>query len=712
MDTTILPDVVITGVKIPATCTVAPNPMHAFASWTYTWTLWWLDINDYNELTSIGSIEEANNWNPTVGLSYVVAEDSGLYPDRRLPGVPYDYIIDSVEFETLLTPNTRTKSSNLIEGSMVIQEPYGISLIDVLVKAGYVLNPGEPQNYLQRPYMLECNFVGYDDNNNPVPSSKTAIYRKRFPIRLLSIDIDAGTKGTEYKVQYCAAGHIAHFDELGKIPVDISVTAGTVNEFFTEFAKKLNYYWSQLSAYGNSTGGIVLQYPDSYKFVLDPGIGTGNIVDQTQLSLQDADLTGITMDFTKQTFKISRGTPIVNIIEGIMAHSDYFINLQGVGSATTNSTSNQTTIFNIFKTQVKTQYTTASGGTTASGSAAVFDTYRNCYPQAVTYYIHQYPTWDGKDPNMPLFMDPTDFKVKQYDYLYTGHNVDVIDFKLAFNTTFYTAVMAYNTLISAVTPTKSTSTDFIEQNINIPLLGIGTIGGLIPAVAAAQSSNLTPLRYRILNNVPSWSTGYNKETRPAAITAAQVINSTYTDSKGDMITLELRIVGDPTLIKQDDWYYGPDPTAKGDYNSWNSMSQSDFANKYGHYRTDTGEVYVQVNVNTIYDIDADVPGANQGFMFPNPSLAQASLFSGLYKIATIKNEFSNGKLEQVLNLYRNMNQDINDAVARYQTSQREGSPTQVSPATNINNSAAKVAGDSAATSQSNQTSVNNSTPRP
>jgi hypothetical protein len=263
-------------------------------------------------------------------------------------------------------------------------------------------------------------------------------------------------------------------------------------------------------------------------------------------------------------------------------------------------------------------------------------------------------------------------------------------------------------LVSTTVATAGTATDFVEQNTTLPLLGIGTIGGLIPAVAAAQASNLTPLRYRIINNDPSWSTGYNKETRPAAVTAAQVINSTYTNSKGDMVSLEMRIVGDPTLIKQDDWYYGPDPTATGDYNSWNSMSQSEFAAKYGHYRTDTGELYVQVNVNTVYDIDADVPGGNQGVMFPDPSLGQSSMFSGLYKITTVKNEFKNGKLEQVLNLYRNINQDINNAIAASLNNQRT-TPTQITPTTNVNSSAATVAGDSpnaVTTNQYNQARTN------
>ena len=664
-------------IKAPAPSIIIPNPMHRFASWSYTWTLWWLDLNDYNQLMSSPRIEDANNWEPTVGLSYVIAEDAGLYPDRRLPGVPYNYNIEDVEFETLITPNNKTKNSNLISGSMTIREPLGITLIDVLVKAGYILNPSEPQNYIQRPYMLECNFVGYDDNGDPVPRTETAIYRKRFPIRLLTMDIALGTGGAEYKLTYCAAGHIAHFDELGKIPKDINISAGTVDEFFNGpagLAAQLNNYWIGLQVQGpNGPGAAKVQYPDSYAFKIDSKIASSNIVDQKRLTLKDVKADGINMDFTKQIFKISRGTAIIDIIAGIMSHSDYFIVDQGVGSPTTGSSSsdNQTTIFNIFKTQVKTQYTDKVGQATQSGSQAVFDTFRNCYPQAVTYTIHQYPTWDGKDPNMPLLMDSRPYTFKSYEYYYTGHNADVIEMGLQFNTTFYTAIMAYNDLDASSVASASTGDTYKARQVPVPPIGIGTIGGMIPAVAAAAQFNPTPLRYRVINNDPNWASGYNRQNRKEAILASQVQNSTYTQAAGDMVALEMKIVGDPTLIKQDDWYYGPDPTASGDYNAWQSLSQSDFVTKYGHPRTDTGELVVSVMINSVYDLDADVSGLNQGLMFPNPGTGVVpSVFSGQYKIETVKNEFSGGKFEQTLKLYRYINDSIIGEFARAQLAQR------------------------------------------
>jgi endonuclease/exonuclease/phosphatase (EEP) superfamily protein YafD len=74
---------------------------------------------------------------------------------------------------------------------------------------------------------------------------------------------------------------------------------------------------------------------------------------------------------------------------------------------------------------------------------------------------------------------------------------------------------------------------------------------------------------------------------------------------------------------------------------------------------DSGEVVVAVTVNSPIDID-DGSYNDTGLMFPqmDGTNTYTSLFSGQYKIITIKNRFQNGKFEQVLSLVRYMQNDI------------------------------------------------------
>ena len=83
----VLPPVTITARKIPISTEIIPNPMHQFASWSYTWSLWWLDLEDFNLLMDVTDVADALAWQPS-GNSWVVAEDSGRYSDKRYPGRP------------------------------------------------------------------------------------------------------------------------------------------------------------------------------------------------------------------------------------------------------------------------------------------------------------------------------------------------------------------------------------------------------------------------------------------------------------------------------------------------------------------------------------------------------------------------------------------------------------------------------------------------
>jgi hypothetical protein len=152
------------------------------------------------------------------------------------------------------------------------------------------------------------------------------------------------------------------------------------------------------------------------------------------------------------------------------------------------------------------------------------------------------------------------------------------------------------------------------------------------------------------------SSGLNLSSNPRAQIASDVMSSIYKTLNGDMLTINLNILGDPTLIKQDDWLYCPSPSMDGStYNNWDTLSQYEFAAKYGTIRTDTGEVVVAVTINTPLDVDTEA--RNQGLMDPIPAYNQ-SLFSGQYTILQIKNKFAAGKFEQTLELARIINGDV------------------------------------------------------
>jgi hypothetical protein len=634
------------GIKTPAPTVPIGNPMHQFASWSYSWSLWWLDVGDYNALMN-GLDAGAAVAYPLGPKSYVVAEDSGLYPDRRLPAqAGLNYNIQTVEFNTVVGLNSSSKSSNMIDGTMTIVEPYGVTFVDSLVHAS--LTGTVYQNYLSQPYMLQLDFHGYDNAGNPLPASQTALYRKRFPIRFSGVKINVTNRGAEYKINYYALGHQSFRPEHSSVPKNLPINGvSTVGGFLNALASALNAFW-QLEALESK-----VQYADYIAFEVDDKISTSKIVYDKKMSLLQANPLLAKIDVANGNFNIPAGTQIIDVINKVLFQSEYLINQLKLDLSTASDAtikSSLTQVLNVFKTT--SQLTFAGVDSSGTSTLGAFDNARNVYASKLIYKIQQYPVYDSPHPAAPTLTDSRPYTVKSYNYLYTGKNIDIVDFKIDFDTTWYTAIMSYPRQFGASQTSADTNTDtlltYAKNVLMSPQLlaaaGLGT--GLIPV--------LNPLRYKNIVNDQPTTIGFNTINNPSAQVAASVVTSLYSRPSGDMITVDLQIVGDPTLIKQDDWLYVPSPNIANDYNSWDSLDQNGFSQKYGHIRMDAGALIVKLTVNTPLDNDTD--WTNRGLVFPQPGTYQ-SLFSGQYKILTIKNTFSGGKFEQTLKLVRTNNTD-------------------------------------------------------
>jgi hypothetical protein len=637
--------------KKPSQNVLLPNPLNLYASYTYGWSLWWLDVNDYNKLTTFTDVASAQDWTPSPQKSFVIAEDGGRFADQRLPTTSgLNYNIQNVTFTTTIAPNKQSQSTNLITGKLTIKEPYGVTLIDALVLQSFSSkSQGESaSNYLDQPYMLQLDFFGYDDAGAAMPSSSTMVFRKRFPIKIIGIKLDVGTSGAEYTVSFTPLNHIALHEEYANIPKGLSVSGGTVGEVFTNLAAQLKQFWS-----GQASTGVSL-YADGLSFDFDESIAKSKIVFSKDESITEANPQGVTLDLTKKQFNISEGTKIIDLITRVVATSEYVITqlktTGGFKSAHTNT-------FNAIKIQTGVQY--GAQGNTDTIQFAVHDLIKNQFPKIITFKIHQNTTWLANHPALDQAPDSTKYSVKRYDYLYSGHNVDIIGLKLNFDTTYYTQVLsnkknfaAYQA--SAETKVNSAGTPGPEYSVSPTLLGVR-----YPALT--NVINISPARYiGIVNdqNLTTWGGILNS---PLAQVGADVFKSLYTQSAGDMIVVDLTIRGDPHLIKQDDWFYIPSPTKSSDYTA--QTSNTDFATKFGFIRMDTGDVVVGLNIYTPIDQDADLTGVGLMYWMGGSATPTKSLFSGQYRILTIVNKFENGKFEQVLKLARYQNGDMAKVLA-------------------------------------------------
>ena len=627
------------------------NPLHKFASYTYNWSFWWLSLDDYAKLRAFKDVDKALTWFPAIGGgSYVLAEDSGIYPDRRVPNTfGINYNIEDVTFTSLIGHNKTSKSANLITGKMTVVEPLGCTFIDSMVQAGFDQKKQQFTNYTQQPYMLQLDFVGYDDYGQPLPAKDLALYRKRFPITLTKVDVAVDGKGSKYTMSYVPIGSKAFSREMGHNEADINIEAGTINEFFNGpkgLAAQLTAQHLLLAAKGEADYGNIV------KFDIDPLIAQSKIVDERKAIFTEVAPDAEKLSFGKKMWSIPPKTNILDIITRMMAQSDFLINRQAFASDELKGTqANQldaAQILRLFKTTSTIKY---RGQSKKTGTIVdnVWDETKFDLPIEVTYHIGQYLMLGSEHPDLNnKFTDTVPYTAKKYNYLYTGQNVDVINFNLNFNTTYYTALMGFPTNRAGFDSGPDKTRDQKQALLPIQRASIRSYGSAIAQLNTIP--NVQPSRI---------SSGYGNQSetvatggRPEAIKVMNILNSVMNPVGADNIALELHIVGDPTLLKQDDWLYTASPTESPNY--YSADSQYIFANKFGHIRMDHGEVIVTVTVNSPIDYDMDlqgIPGQDMGLMIPRAGTYQ-TLFSGQYRILSINNTFAQGKFEQKLSLVR------------------------------------------------------------
>lgn len=203
------------------------NPLRKYNTVNYIFTLGVLDRSQFN---SPDSYRSAN------GFKYIVIRSGGgergfNYAKRiqtdaelRIPGHA-EYFIDDVEISAVVAPNSNTGTSLGTNVTFTVIEPYSLgkfleSCMVAAQKAGY-------QSYVQAPFCLKIEFVGWDENGETAISETRPFY---LPIKLLNTKFDVTTQGSTYQVKAVPYNEMGLADEANQVPTQINATGSTASE--------------------------------------------------------------------------------------------------------------------------------------------------------------------------------------------------------------------------------------------------------------------------------------------------------------------------------------------------------------------------------------------------------------------------------------------------------------------------------------------------
>jgi hypothetical protein len=278
-----------------------------------------------------------------------------------------------------------------------------------------------------------------------------------------------------------------------------------------------------------------------------------------------------------------------------------------------------------------------------------YDDKRSDYSKTIVFHVIPYKYHGIRYPYINRNTRPRDMDcVKEYNYLYTGKNRDIIDLKINFDTMFYTAITAKP---SRLLQEGSRAAAQPQSEGQLPVTPVKAL----------------PAQLKFVPNIPG-SSNLSQE-RVEALRAVDLMGNLYSRSQADMLAFDMEIVGDPAYIQQEEFTIFPNTPTSETQNPEDSRLTRD-----GSLYMNNNNLLVKINFKLPTDIDTENTGLYK-FSVNNTRLEKESLFTGIYKILTVDSVFERGVFTQKLNLIR----VHNDANAIAQNSPATANPPATSP---------------------------------
>lgn len=658
----------------------APNILSNYASYNYIIGLSAVTIDDLNY----------------PDLSYkagkvlpLICKSGNIDPDNRIQTKygKWDFFIDNVTFESLIGINT-PRATNSTTVQFDVFEPYSIGVF-MLALQNAAYDAGF-KNWRDAPFLLSIEFRGNKENGQ---IGKVPFSTRHIPVKLTTVNIKANEQGSKYMINAYATNGQALTTQYSNLKTDAAIKGKTVQEVLQTGEQSLqavvNQHLKQMKAKGNVAvpDEIVIVFPQDKDIPsastsgsnVSSGPGTATQTSAPPVTSTAADITkkiGVSQSpvnktlvqpagkvnelgsatmgydykkrgdsdtasenttYDKETKTWKRGALKVNPQEGTLRFSRD-MDVPGVINEILLTSSYPETALATNKLdndgmrtwwRIDTQvyYVKTDGNLPKTGT----------YPRIIVYRVVPYKAHSSvvTASNEPA-PGTTSIKrniVKQYDYLYTGKNSEILKFDIDFSVNFAN-VMAADNYSSA---NNNASANATQQDNTAPIDPLAN--GVEPEnkQGALGPSQNKPTGTETTNDRFGGATNETPANR-----AGRFFHDALTNPN-DMVILNLDIYGDPYWIVN---------SGQGNYTAKPVNGIKDLHND-GSVNWQTGEVHILVNFRSPLDINQgtglyDFKSSNNFDINASTSASPVIGFTGLYHVQRVTNNFRNGIFRQTL----------------------------------------------------------------
>ena len=571
--------------------------------------------------------------------------------NERSPG-RFDMFIDSVEIETVMAFTAEGGTTQPLNIKFDVIEPYSIngfieSLHTAAVAAGY-------PSYATASFLLKMDFIGYpDDVNLPEPEIVKNSSRY-FVFTFTGMTVEVTESGTKYS---CTAIPFADkaFGQAGILKKPIKMTGEDVGSILTSLMTGLTEQQKHSDDISKTSSTTNTQYdkyfikfkklgpdkkwadaPDGeipksklieigkdnalYKMVDPSDTNKPNAYQADKASQPSPDKQAKTPESIKYNPKetvvqFPEGANIHEIISAVIRDSQYARNIiKNMG--TKPGIPDDYGMIEYFSIRIEMENQKEVNPDTKKP-------YQNITYIVSPFKIHYtaIPNYESQKIDEKKLKKTTN---REYNYIYTGKNVDVLQFRLNFNNLYFEAVP------TAMGNKETPGTKTAAAPGNSP-----EIKSKSEAKKEGESTTSVP--------EPAKKTDYTATSvrPPSGYNASQPLNDPYSVMARSMhekiinsvslLTGELEIIGDPFYL------------VTGGVGNYNPEVDDNGVTKDGEAAHNYGQVLITINFRNPIDIKPD------GMMYFD---ANRVPFSGVYMVQTVRSTFKNGIFKQLLNVIR------------------------------------------------------------
>jgi hypothetical protein len=672
------------------------NPLHAYSSFNSIFTLAVLTPEEVNFPAVLRTRLPQNIIlrSGGSGASKVPTEYDKNFNTGKEGKAIREFFISQVVVEQSMGISDN-KQSNVNTTEFIVHEYYSMGLfIDTLRQAA---KQAGLKNYLKAPYVLMIDFIGTDEKGNikQITDGDNVTIRRIYPISINSVDFSADQSGAQYRVRASAYNEVALSATSQQLEVDVTLKGNTVQDLLQKSLQKaMDEKRKSKTPRAPVPNEIVINFPKAAEVIERANRKSFNNDENDRATQKQFGAQ------TQKTILIGSTTPVNSMKNGGISFQQDAGSLNDIGKAKINLTEEQrqrvssntlnvydrvkkigkfvnfpqgeaTFLFTATKTieDVITCVILFSdyaknllGDSDVNGMRKWF----KIIPRKYIIIDEEYLNDNGNYPYLLVFdvvenlvhehvflpantkpqtLNIENLIVKEYDYLYTGKNLDVLSFDIQVNAQYAQTIASdaargkdnLNRKVKAEQQSKSSVDNSEENNAADQAVGTGE-----------NKSSIYHSR--------AWQ---ERIESVGELTDEQKIALEYHDklmtSQVMLAKAEITILGDP--------YYLCD-SGLGNYYARRVIDSVDgktklFINADGSMDDTQGIPMVAVNFRTPLDSDEFQKGiiVNEGAKV----FKKLPDFSGVFSVNKITSTFEAGLFKQTLTLARVANQEIEAA---------------------------------------------------